>query len=59
MLKYILFALLFAIVIINFSVDKIWKMIFKKEINTKEEVVIRFSSLGAALLLAVIIIFAA
>jgi len=55
MLKYILFALLFVIVIINFSASTIWKLIFKKEINTKEEAVMRFASFGAALLLAVII----
>ena len=59
MLKYILFALLFAIVILNFSVSKVWKLIFKKEINMKEEVTLRLSSFGVALLLAIIIIFVA
>ena len=59
MLKYILFALFFVIVVLNFSVRNIWKLIFKKEINSKEETLIRFACFFAALLLAAIIIFVA
>lgn len=59
MLKYILFALLFVIVIINFSVGAIWKLIFKKEVNSKEEAAVRLTSFVVVLLLAAAIIFAA
>ena len=57
MLKYILFALLLVIAVINFTVRSLSERLFKKEITMKEEIAVKLICFAAALVCVSVIIF--
>ena len=57
MLKYILFALLFLVLIINFTAKALFEKILNAEITAKKEIAIKFVCFVAALILVIIIMF--
>jgi len=57
MLKYILFALLFLVLIINFTAKALCEKILKTEITVKKEIAVKLICFAIALVLVLIIMF--